>query len=497
MNPRRYIILLFFFLLLSGCVYEFPEVKEDYSADSTNVTGYIGIGDGLSAGFMDGALFTNGQQNSLAAILATQFELTGLANFSQPDVSSVNGFNPMASEEGGIKGRWIYALSDEEQAGPTRILTDGEKPENYPDKLSAPTNFAIPFARCFNFNDPGFSGNIYYSRIASDPGNSTLLGDILAANPTFFTLWIGVNDYMAFALAGGTGNPDPPSDPSQIGETDLTPEDVFNTQLNSIVSGLLANSETKGLIAELPMVDDFPFFYTLPYNFMKLSGTALGVARSFYKNYNEAVAAHNAKHPDQKRSFIDFNDNGATLYPQPLVVKDNTLPDAFYPDGVTPMEKIRQLEEGELIFLSLPVEKMKYGLGSIVPVEEEFYLSAPQIELIRTRIKVFNSIIEQEAAKYPDQLAVVYLSEVIHQIAETGKYDAWGRPPSTEIYQYNGVPLTGDLALNSIYSLDGLHFNQRGNAFIANLFIHTMNKKFKSNLPDADVNSYVGNTISE
>ena len=485
MISRKYIKLFVFFLILSGCVYEFPEIKEDYTSGSTNVTAYVAIGDGLSAGYMDGALFTNGQQNSLASILATKFELIGLSDFNQPDISSVNGFNPLASTDTDIKGRWIYAFSDKEQTEPSRVLTKGEKPENYSDMLTAPANYSIPYARCYNFEDPGFSGNIYYKRIASDPGNSTLMGDILKANPSFFSLWIGVNDYMAFATKGGTGNPDPPAVPSQIENSDLTPADLFRDQLSSIVSGLLASSERKGLIAELPVFDDFPFFYTLPYNFMTLSGTALGIARSFYKDYNEAVAAHNAKHPDEKRPFIDFNDNGITLYPQPLVVTDKTLPDAFYPDGVTPMPKVRQLKEEELLSLSLPVEKMEYGLGSIIPVEEEFYLSGSQIELIKIRIEAFNTIIKQEADKYPDQLAIVYLSDIIHKIAETGKYDAWGRPPSTEIYQYNGVPLAGDLSLNSIFSLDGLHFNQRGNALIANLFIQTMNEKFNTNLPEA------------
>ncbi len=139
---------------------------------------------------------------------------------------------------------------------------------------------------------------------------------------------------------------------------------------------------------------------------------------------------------------------------------------------------------------------MEYGLGSIIPVDDTLYLSLDQIEVIKTRINSFNTIIEQMAAKYPNQLYVVHLTDLVHQIAETGKYDAWGRPPSTEIFQYNGLPITGDLGINSIFSLDGLQFNQRGNAFIANLFIQTMNDQFSSNLPEVNANAFVGNTIA-
>ncbi|RLD31200.1 MAG: hypothetical protein DRI73_09180 [Bacteroidetes bacterium] len=495
MISRINIGFLTIFLLLSGCEYEFPEIIEDYNSGSTNVANYVGIGDNFSAGFMDGALFTDGQQNSLPAIMAVEFELAGLTNFSQPDISSMNGFNPLVPDATKTYGRWVYAFTNEDQTEPERILTNGETPLPFSGELNAPGNFAVPFARCFDFDKPEFSNNLYYKRFASNPGNSTLIGDILATNPSFFTLWIGIYDYMVFAINGGTGNPNPPSDPSQVGTIDLTPADLFNTELQTILSILLENHDRKGLIAELPMVDDFPFFYTLPYNFMTLIGSALGVARASYKSFNEAVALHNSKNPDDKRPYIDFNDNGGTPYPQPLVVVDNTLADAFYTDGVTPLPKYRQLQEGELLLLSLPVEKVEYGLGSIIPVEDTLYLSLDQIEVIKTRISAFNAIIEQEAAKYPNQLFVVHLTELIHQIAETGKYDAWGRPPSTEIYQYNGVPLSGDLGLNSIFSLDGLQFNQRGNAFIANRFLQTMNDQFSSNLPEINLNAFVGNTV--
>ena len=178
------------------------------------------------------------------------------------------------------------------------------------------------------------------------------------------------------------------------------------------------------------------------------------------------------------------------------MIYDDKLVDAFYPDGVTPLPKIRQTKLGELVLLTFPVENIDYGYGTIIPASEEYYLSLDQIEIIKQRIDAYNVIIENQVNKYPGRLHLVPLAGMIHDIAETGKYNAWDLPNSTDINYFNGVPLEGTLGLNSIFSLDGLHFNQRGNAFIANQFIEVMNNQYQANIPFADVNSYIGNTIS-
>ena len=51
--------------------------------------------------------------------------------------------------------------------------------------------------------DPSFATNPYYARFATAPGTSTVLGDALAVNPTFFTFWLGNNDILGYAAGGG------------------------------------------------------------------------------------------------------------------------------------------------------------------------------------------------------------------------------------------------------------------------------------------------------
>ncbi len=486
-----------FMLLMMSCTYDFPEIDQEYSNGTIDASRFVSLGDGFSAGVMDGALYSQGQSSSFPQILSNQLNFGQSASFMQADINSVNGFNAIASDSVNIMGKWISTFSTQTQAEAERILTAGETPDVFAGEMGVPGNFSVPYAKSFEIPDPSLSGNIYYERFASDPGNSSLLDDVVSNDPEFFTLWIGMNDFLGYAISGGTGNPHPPSDPEMTNEIDLTAIDLFESAIDSILTQLLTNPNASGLIAQLPQFDDLPFFYTYQYNFLKFENPVLGVIYSYYGSFNQAVSNHNMSHPDNRRPYITYYDNtGSILAPQLPVIYDEKLVDAVYPDGITPLPKIRQTVSGELVLLNYPVEKIEYGYGTIIPASEEHYLSLEQIEIIRQRIDGYNAIIENQVNKYPGRLHLVPLAGIIHDIAETGKINAWGQPNSIDIKYFNGVPLEGTLELNSIFSLDGLHFNQRGNALIANQFIEIMNNQYQANIPFADVNSYIGNIIS-
>jgi S-(hydroxymethyl)glutathione dehydrogenase/alcohol dehydrogenase len=54
-----------------------------------------------------------------------------------------------------------------------------------------------------------------------------------------------------------------------------------------------------------------------------------------------------------------------------------------------------------------------------------------------------------------------------------------------------GVPKKGDNI--SIYSLDGLHFNSRGNAWLTSFVVRELENAWESSLPGVEVNNYRGN----
>src|SRR3990170_7930418 len=84
----------------------------DGSPGSANFTKFIAIGNSLVAGFQAGALFDEGQANSLPAILNKQFECVGgSSTFNQPNINSALGFNifitPNPTASGAVLGRLL------------------------------------------------------------------------------------------------------------------------------------------------------------------------------------------------------------------------------------------------------------------------------------------------------------------------------------------------------------------------------------------------------
>ena len=61
--------------------------------------------------------------------------------------------------------------------------------------------------------------------------------------------------------------------------------------------------------------------------------------------------------------------------------------------------------------------------------------------------------------------------------------------------QWDGVRYTSKFVTGGTFSLDGVHLTGRGYALIANEFMKEINKKYNSNLPMVNVNSYSGVTF--
>ena len=54
------------------------------SAGAVDFTTYVAVGNSLTAGFSDGGLYLEGQQNSYPNLLAQQFKFVGGGDFAQP-----------------------------------------------------------------------------------------------------------------------------------------------------------------------------------------------------------------------------------------------------------------------------------------------------------------------------------------------------------------------------------------------------------------------------
>ncbi|MDE0774508.1 MAG: G-D-S-L family lipolytic protein, partial [Ulvibacter sp.] len=72
---------------LVSCEPEFENAVTDegfYDAGDADFSNYVALGNSLTAGFADNALFVSGQQDSYPNIMAQQFSFVGGGDFTQP-----------------------------------------------------------------------------------------------------------------------------------------------------------------------------------------------------------------------------------------------------------------------------------------------------------------------------------------------------------------------------------------------------------------------------
>jgi hypothetical protein len=138
---------------------------------------------------------------------------------------------------------------------------------------------------------------------------------------------------------------------------------------------------------------------------------------------------------------------------------------------------VRQMVEGELILLSVPLDSLKCNkMGSVFPFRNEFVLTNAELTDIRNTINGFNNVISNAAANY--NLAFVDSYSFYNQL-KTG-------------IVYNGISINAKFVSGGAYSLDGLSLNPRGTALLANEFITAINQKYQSTIPKVDATKFRG-----
>src|SRR5690606_9813397 len=151
----------------------------DGEADFSN---YVAVGNSLTAGYTDNALFIAAQQNSMPNILSSKFALVGGGEFSQPLMNdNIGGFlfggNPDPEFRFGPR---LYFYNDPSNSANSRPMVLGTAPGD--DTPEIPTteastvlegpfnNMGIPGAKSFHLGVTGYGTvNPYFGRFASAP----------------------------------------------------------------------------------------------------------------------------------------------------------------------------------------------------------------------------------------------------------------------------------------------------------------------------------------
>lgn len=491
---------------------ENPTPDESVSGDpgSADFSNYVAIGNSLTAGFMDGALYNLGQENSLPALLAQQMIYAGApGEFNQPDINSELGFNSSASNtaEGRIYGR--YKL-DTSIPGPSPTV-GGELPAEYNGDTNNLNNFGVPGIVVGQLLTPATGGpqsdpafNPYYARFASSPGSSTILEDAISAQPSFFTLWIGNNDVLGYAVSGAS-NP-----------AFLTSETDFQNQYNAVISSLLGNTEADGVLVTIPPVTAIPYFRAVPYNAIELSAEEAAQLSEGLASVNDALDAVAANFPQHTQEEMDARKINYQEGNNPILVNDPALDDledefdalGLPPEqraALVPYEQSRPLTQGELVTLSAgsvlgteanPQSETPTTIGVVVPLGfnsaasgDEYYLTLQEQSEIQDRTTAFNTVIATAVAQNSDRLALYDINAGFpgNPNTEIGAFaDLFGLDGEVGI-RIEGQLLQPDFSPNGVFSTDGIHPNSRGNAILANEIIDVIENSFGASIPDVDV----------
>lgn len=243
MMKIRYIALWAVSCLFIACNEEsdFEEVEmveetPELISGSADFSTYVSLGNSLTAGFTDNALFIAGQQNSMPNLLAAKFSLVGGGSFTQPLANdNIGGLLAGGAPLEGFDPRLVFGGAGpedlEDVVGPVSPTTDIVS--NNP---TGPfNNLGVPGAKSFHllFNGYGNIGNLeaklanpYFVRMTGSTPDVSVLELAMAQSPTFFTLWAGNNDVLGYATSGGDG-----TDP-------ITDQALFDNAINGLVATL-------------------------------------------------------------------------------------------------------------------------------------------------------------------------------------------------------------------------------------------------------------------
>ena len=494
-------------ILVAGIVSCEPEfenpVEANYSAGEADFTSYVAIGNSLTAGYMDGTMYKSGQANSFPNLLAQQFAQVGGGVFTQPS------YEEDTNDSGGILGvpgfltrRVInFATSAPENLNKPITITLTPQAKAY-------NNMGVPGAKSFHLLAAGYGNpaglalglaNPYYVRHATS-STSTVLGDAMTKNPTFFTNWIGANDVLSYATTGGIGtNQTGNMNPATYGGNDITDPTVFGGVYTQLINTLTANG-AKGVVATVPSVTSIPFFTTVPYNALPAEATSSNTAALQLYGFLAQVTGG--------RIMPLSTDAGAK---NPLLIADESLTDlsaqiagaastiptlAPYATALGQLYgRARQATSNDLILLtssskigqpnSLGIAPFNVN-GVTFPMQDGDVLIPSEQAAIATATAAYNASIKAIAAS--KNIAVADMNAILNQLISGLRVD------NGTLYTANYFS-GGSSEFKVLFSLDGVHPNARGYSVIANEIIKVINSHYKANLPLLNSNNYPGITI--
>ncbi len=502
-----------------------------YASGEADFSNYVALGNSLTAGFADGALYITGQENSYPNILSQQFALAGGGEFTQPLMDdNLGGANLGGTQI--LSNRFVLEANIVDQTLPDgsvvkdtifapRPLVGTPTTEISNNLGSSFNNMGIPGAKSYHLGAPRYgnvaglpdAANPYFVRFASST-ETTVIADAVAQNPTFFSLWIGNNDILGYATSGGVGvdhNETGEMNPENYGGDDITNSLTFDSTYRQLIAALTANG-AKGVVLNLPDVASLPFFTTVP--FAPLSpldasfGPQIPILNATYAGLNQAFAFLGV--PERS---IQFSATSASA----VVIRDESLADisAQLTQVLTPsfgplatilgaqFGQARQATDADLLVLTSSgvigqlnndrlAELISLGLtqeqagqfsvhGVTWPLEDQYVLIPEEQAAVENARVAFNASIQSVAVA--NGLAFYDVASDLTQAANGG-------------IPYDGGVITSDFVTGGVFSLDGVHPTPRAHALVTNGIIDAIENTYGAVLPSVNPGEYGTITLS-
>ncbi|MCA0445410.1 MAG: hypothetical protein LCH54_04185 [Bacteroidetes bacterium] len=434
-------------LAFAGCS-DFEDHKTDVNTGNADFSKYMAIGNSITAGYQSGALYEEAQRAGYTVLLAKSAGVTG---FEIPTLSG-EGTGGRLKWDGSFSASGSPVLVPVPAATPSEILLRATN-----ITLARPyNNMGVPGAVLVIPNTSALGNatdffNVTVNSTSSDaviaptalsrnnplfaltlrtPG-STLWLTMKAYQPKVVSFWLGNNDVLGYATSGGV-NPSAPTDAS-----------VFQTKYQQIadsISGLA--SQPKVVVATIPDVTSIPFFTTVNVSLV-------------------------GKIPSGKIYYSHSSGSVDSIYVDAATLASGKI----YNRGMITLIGASAIGNGSTTFA---------GLAKAVPLGSQYVLDPAEIVIAKTAVAQFNGAIKGIAAA--KGWAVADVSAEFTAVAAGGANGKY----------YMGQKVTAAFITGGLFSYDGVHPSNLGQALIANYFVNAINAKYGATLKQVELNSPAG-----
>ena len=475
---KYFIAILFSLVLATACTTRdetFTPTKGN--ADFSN---YVAFGNSLTAGYADNALYYDGQIVSFPNLLAEQMEEVGGGDFVQPlvDPSSVG-----IGSDGNAR---LILNAENGELSPVPAAEQGDL-SIFTTSVAAEgpfNNMGVPGATSQTAVFPGYGNpangdgnyNPFFTRMTTDPADASMLSDAVAQNPSFFTVFIGNNDVLGYATAGGAN-------------ATITPVSEFSAAYDMIIDAFMAN-DAKGAVANIPDVTTTPFFTYIPWNALELEEEEANQLNGGIELMLMSLGLSKEELAEMGIILPEFEEGANPLF--------------VYDENPENLLGVREMQEGELVLLTaqsrlmeiqqtfanaeellqeigdalaqMDFEAVKTGMRKLA-LKDENALTYDEVEEIQEATENFNQKIKSVAQQ--NDLAHVDVNAFLTKVKNEG-------------FMLNGREITPEFVTGGAFSLDGIHLTPVGNVLLANEFIEAINKTYEAQLPKVDPTNYGG-----